>query len=98
MNIHSIAITTCALGLASTSSSAQVTDARYEEFDHLSIAQLKSAYLDCERASVRGRLAHVGILQCSTVYEALKKRAFDGDFEKLLAWSRARPDFERPRE
>lgn len=98
MNMHSIAITACALGFASTISSAQVIDVRYEEFDHLSIAQLKSAYLDCERASVRGHLAHIGILQCSTVYEALKKRAFDGDFEKLLAWSRAQPNFERPRE
>lgn len=98
MNIHSIAITACALGLASTMSSAQVTDARYEEFDHLSIAQLKSAYLDCERASVRGHLTRVGIMQCSIVYETLKERAFEGDFERLLAWSRAQPDIARPGE
>lgn len=56
---------------------------------NLPIEELKSAYLSCEHASMRGRLDSPTVMQCSVVYEALKWRAFDGDFEKLLAWSRS---------
>jgi hypothetical protein len=51
--------------------------------------ELKSAYLLCEHAAMRTRLDTAQVMQCSVIYEALKRRAFDGDFEKLLAWFRS---------
>lgn len=98
MTQYSIAIAASAWGLASTMSGAQVIDAKLEEPAQLSVAQLKSAYLDCDRASVRVRLAAPGIMQCSIVYEELKRRAFDGDFDKLLAWFQASKDAEPRRQ
>jgi len=53
-----------------------------------SIEDLKSLYLECDHASVSGRLTRAEAMRCSTIYEALKRLAFDGDFERLLAWSR----------
>jgi hypothetical protein len=32
------------------------------------------------------------VAACSVVYEELKRRAFDGDFDRFLAWSRAQPN------
>jgi hypothetical protein len=55
------------------------------------IDELKGAYLACNRAATSGRLNTGGIMKCSVVYEALKQRAFGGDFYKLLAWSKAQP-------
>ena len=54
-----------------------------------SIAQLKAAYLACSDAADRGELSNAEIMYCSVVYEELKRRAFGGDFERLLAWSRS---------
>jgi hypothetical protein len=54
-----------------------------------SIEDLKRLYLECDRASIAQRLAPAEVMLCSTVYEALKRHAFDGDFDRLLAWSRA---------
>lgn len=53
------------------------------------IGELKALYLRCSDAALQGRLASAEIGQCSIVYEELKRRAFDGDFDRLLAWSRA---------
>lgn len=58
------------------------------EVERLSIEQLKRFYLWCGRAAVAGQLDNGAIMQCSIFYEALKERAFGGDFERLLAWSR----------
>jgi len=55
----------------------------------LSVDDLKSLFLACDRASMQGLMGSNEAAQCSIVYEDLKARAFDGDFEKLLAWSRA---------
>ena len=58
--------------------------------DHdTSMAALKEAYLACDRATMSRVLAGFEAMQCSVVYEELKRRAFDGDFQKLFAWSRA---------
>jgi hypothetical protein len=38
---------------------------------------------------MRSQLGSNDIAVCSMIYEELKKRAFHGDFEKLLAWSKA---------
>lgn len=51
------------------------------------IGELKRVYLDCERAVLAGGLGGGGIMQCSIVYEELKRRAFSGDFQRLKAWS-----------
>ena len=59
------------------------------EVARLSIDQLKRFYLWCGGAATDGQLDNGAIMQCSIFYEALKQRAFDGDFERLLAWSRA---------
>lgn len=53
------------------------------------IDELKALYLRCNGAALQGRLGSAEIGQCSIVYEELKRRAFDGDFDRLLAWSRA---------
>ena len=55
----------------------------------LTVAELKTIYLTCDRDAMRGILGSPEMAACSMVYEELKKRAFDGDFEKLLAWSQA---------
>jgi len=56
-----------------------------------SVAELKNAYLACDRAAMAGQLTPAGIMRCSMVYETLKNRAFGGDFLKLREWSRATP-------
>ena len=53
----------------------------------VAIDALKMTYLSCDRAATRGELGTAAIMQCSVVYEELKRRAFDGDFEKFRAWS-----------
>ena len=50
---------------------------------------LKRAYLWCDGAAAKGRLDTASIARCSVIYEHLKRHAFEGDFERLLAWSRA---------
>lgn len=50
---------------------------------------MKSAYLSCHRAAIDGRLESAVVMQCSVVYEELKRAAFAGDFERLLAWADA---------
>lgn len=56
---------------------------------NLATAELKRVFLVCDLASSRARLALHDAVQCSMVYEELKRRAFDGDYDKLLAWWRA---------
>jgi hypothetical protein len=51
--------------------------------------QLKSTYLDCERAAMAGDLNAGAIGHCSIVYEELKRRAFGGNFQRLKVWSDA---------
>jgi hypothetical protein len=50
--------------------------------------QLKTAFLECDRLSQTVPLDFGTAAQCSVVYEALKQRVFDGDFERLLVWWR----------
>ena len=55
------------------------------------VDELKQMYLACNRAATASRMSSGSIMQCSIVYEELKRRAFGGDFDELLAWSRAQP-------
>jgi len=67
--------------------------AQYNQFrptrSGASIEDLKRLYLECDRVSIAQRLTPGEVMMCSTVYEALKRHAFEGDFDRLLAWSRA---------
>lgn len=54
----------------------------------LSVAELKASFLYCERSAMRGLLGLGEAAGCSLVYEELKKRAFDGDFDTFLKWWR----------
>ena len=60
-----------------------------------SVANLKISYLSCERAAITGRLASADVMHCSVIYEELKRRAFDNDFEKLSAWVRSQASAQR---
>ena len=60
----------------------------------LTAGELKSEYLRCEHAAARIRLDASQVMHCSVVYEALKRRAFDNDFEKLMVWFKAQPPLE----
>jgi hypothetical protein len=62
--------------------------ARSSDLRTVSIGELKEAYLACERATGSRALAGSEAMQCSVVYEELKRRAFAGDFNMLLAWWR----------
>ena len=53
----------------------------------LTTEELKTAYLGCDRQANAGELDTGGIMQCSIFYEELKRRAFDGDFRSMKAWS-----------
>jgi hypothetical protein len=53
-----------------------------------SIDELKQVYLVCDRTASRQILDMESAAYCSSVGEALQKRAFDGSFDQLLAWWR----------
>jgi hypothetical protein len=56
--------------------------------DHVTPAELQSAYLECDRMAMTTALDFGTAAGCSVVYEALKARMFGGDFERLLEWHR----------
>jgi hypothetical protein len=51
-----------------------------------SVEELKVAYLDCEHRASKALLDTADAARCSLVYEALKQRAFGGDWTRLLTW------------
>jgi hypothetical protein len=57
--------------------------------------QLKSAYLDCERAAASGLVGSGDAAPCSIVHEVLKERVFGGDFGRMLAWWRTQQAAQR---
>ncbi len=62
--------------------------ARIERF---SGSQAKQFYLGCSSAALRGELDGDETAMCSIGYDVLLKRHFNGDFHRLLAWSRSQP-------
>jgi hypothetical protein len=82
--------TTCVAMIAFTSLFGVTAFGKSEVSDRkpLTVAELKAIYLDCDRRAMRGVLGAGEAGVCSVAYEELKKRAFDGDFDKFLAWSR----------
>lgn len=83
-----IVVQSIALATAIATSAPSVSADEFE-LARVELPELKSVYLWCERTSSRIRLPAALIARCSLVYEELKQRAFDGDWEKLLAWSRS---------
>lgn len=51
--------------------------------------ELKGVYLHCSRESTQRIMGYGEIALCSIVYETVLKRIFAGDFDALLAWSKA---------
>lgn len=54
----------------------------------VSVEQLKSTYLECDRRSTRTVLDPATAKTCSLTAEELLQRGFAGNFEQLLAWWR----------
>ena len=76
------------LALALPAARAQATEAPLQALVEGPPGPLKQVYLACDEASLQRALGSDEAALCSTVYEALKRRFFDGDFERVLAWSR----------
>lgn len=77
----------CAAALAlSFATTLAQTGTKEMPLPDLSDEQLEAEYLACERAAGEGLLGIDLATHCSIVYEAFKSRAFDGDFDRLLAW------------
>lgn len=75
---------TLALSIALVALSAAAQPQR-SPLDALTVAQLKTAYLECDRRASSVMLDAGEAANCSFVHEALKQRAFGGDFDRLLA-------------
>lgn len=56
------------------------------QLETLPESNLKALYLRCEGAAAESGLAFGAAAMCSHAYERLLKTAFNGDFDKLLAW------------
>lgn len=76
---------TCAAALALSFNVAAAQPAN-DPLPDLTNEQVESEYLECERLAAAEALGLDMASHCSIVYEAFKARAFDGDFERLLAW------------
>jgi len=59
---------------------------RADAAQEVSVETLKEIYVECERRAVQNALSSGDIARCSEVYEALKLRAFGGDWTLLRAW------------
>lgn len=55
----------------------------------VTIEDLQTAWLRCDREASSGLVDPGTAAQCSVVHEQLLRRAFDGDFAKLLNWWKA---------
>jgi len=64
-------------------------DSSREGLDRLAEEELKAFYVRCSGQSIERRLDGGEAMACSIGYDVLLKKYFGGDFERLLAWSRA---------
>jgi len=53
-----------------------------------SVDALKAAYLACDRDTARGRMDPAIASRCMAISSELMQRAFEGDFDRLIAWWR----------
>ena len=56
--------------------------------DRLDVDTLKLVYLRCNAEAMQRLLGAGEAALCAVACEELEQRAFDGDFTRLLAWSR----------
>ena len=54
--------------------------------EQVSVEELKANYLACEASASLGRLVGGDAMYCSIIYEELKERAFEGDFQQIRNW------------
>ncbi len=55
---------------------------------NVSLAQIEVQYWDCDFASIHGAFDFVDAERCSNVYELLKAKKFNSDFNRFLEWWR----------
>ena len=72
-----------ALAVVCTASAAQLDRSHLAA---LTVDELKSLYLECERRAGQAPLGMSEAAHCSMAAEELKQRGFGGDFRRLLAW------------
>lgn len=98
--IAGIALITVAVGTSASTSAQQVEIMSNEQqavtrLHILPEPELKDVYLHCSRESTQRVMGYGEIALCSMVYETLLTRIFAGDFDALLAWSKANSDYTR---
>lgn len=81
--MNALPAATTALVFAAAAAFAQAPPAGDE------IPRLKAQYLACDEEATHSVLDAGSAMRCSQIAEALKQRAFDGDFERLLQWWRS---------
>jgi hypothetical protein len=59
---------------------------RADHTQEVSVETLKGLYIECELRAMLEVMPAGEIARCSDVYEALKLRAFGGDWTRLRAW------------
>jgi hypothetical protein len=67
------------------------------DWSEVADARLERLFWDCDAQSMRDALSSSEAALCSTAYEELRRRRFDGDFERLHAWWRAHKSDEHAR-
>lgn len=58
--------------------------------EQLSEQEMKAFYTRCSQAGIERHLDGGEAMACSVGYDVLLNKHFDGDFERLLTWSRSR--------
>ena len=81
---HRLALVAAAAAIAHAALAQAVPDR--SELAGLSVEELKSSYLQCDRRTTVAFLDAGEAAGCSVLYEELKQRVFGGDFERLLDW------------
>lgn len=98
MNVSLRAAASLCLALTLHSAQGQSVASNEKPFPmNLTPLLLQRVFLACDRAASRARLAMEDALQCSVVYEELKRRVFAGDDDRLLAWWRENRQGAEPR-
>lgn len=62
------------------------------EFDGMSLSRLESLFLHCSKESSERVLDLGDAIHCAMAWDALLRRRFSGDVDRLLAWWRLRRD------
>jgi hypothetical protein len=78
------------IALVALVSFTAVAQANRQVVDSLTIEQLEITFLECDRRASVELLGFGDAAECSVIFEALKQRAFGGDFNRLLAWWKPR--------